>query len=342
MIQMLENPWAVCEEDFPWDGMPADRLKFLLNYAVLAPSGYNTQPWLFKVTGTEVALYADRTRTLPVSDPDNRELIMSCGAALFHLRTALRHYGFEPIVRTFPNLDEPDLLAYVRIGPPRAPTLSEHRLFMAIKKRRTSRLPFRDEAIDARRLQKLEAAAEMEGARLHVFQQGAGRAVLEALIAESDRLQHTDRRFRRELATWIHANGNRRQDGMPGYTHGMGDLLSYAGPLLMRRLDWDRQGTKIRELAAAAPVLAVLSTQSNTPPAWLAAGQAIGRVLLQACDYGLSGSFFNQPVEVAALRPQVADLVGSRLHPQLVLRLGVAQETRMTPRRPVHEVLAKR
>ncbi len=61
-------------------------LRSLLKYAVLAPSGHNTQPWLFRPTEKDdLYLIADRTRALPVVDPHDRELIISCGAALDHL-----------------------------------------------------------------------------------------------------------------------------------------------------------------------------------------------------------------------------------------------------------------
>jgi nucleotide-binding universal stress UspA family protein len=52
-----------------------------------------------------VELYADRTRALPVIDPDDRELTISCGAALLHLRIALRHFGYAGAVATLPDSD---------------------------------------------------------------------------------------------------------------------------------------------------------------------------------------------------------------------------------------------
>ena len=57
-----DNSWNVSEEAFPIQGGPEEKLRFLLNYAVLAPSGHNTQPWLFRLSGDEGALCADRTR----------------------------------------------------------------------------------------------------------------------------------------------------------------------------------------------------------------------------------------------------------------------------------------
>ena len=60
-----------------------DALQRAVAQAVLAPSSHNSQPWLFRVRGTTLDLYADRSRALPIADPEGRELVMSCGAALF-------------------------------------------------------------------------------------------------------------------------------------------------------------------------------------------------------------------------------------------------------------------
>jgi hypothetical protein len=97
---MLDDPWKVSEGEFPKSGDAEEKLLFLLTYAVLAPSGHNTQPWRFRVRANEVELYADRTRGLPVVDPEDRTLIISCGAALFYLRVAIRHFGYADEVES--------------------------------------------------------------------------------------------------------------------------------------------------------------------------------------------------------------------------------------------------
>ena len=43
---LLVDPWQIKAVDFPAKGTGADKLSFLLNYAVLAPSILNVQPWL--------------------------------------------------------------------------------------------------------------------------------------------------------------------------------------------------------------------------------------------------------------------------------------------------------
>ncbi len=341
MADLLNNPWDVAEEDFPWNGSTSEKLQFLLHYAVLAPSGHNTQPWLFRIAGDTIELYVDRSRALEKIDPQGRELIMSCGTALYHLRVAIRHYGYEPVVQTFPDLDDPDLIAFVRLGRPRAATLEDHRRFMAIKRRRTHRMPFDPVPVPDAELQALQRVAQEEGATLHVIQDPDRKKRLAALIAEGDRIQGANKEFRRELARWIHPNLVRVRDGIPGYARGLGDLRSLTDPILVRTFDWGQeQAEQDRLLSENSPALLVLSTTADNAVEWLAAGQALDGLLLMAADYGLFVSFLNQPIEIPELRARLMDLIGGRDFPQIVMRMGYGEAPRETPRRPIGDMLS--
>jgi nitroreductase len=163
-LSRFQNPWEVSSDDFPIDEGSEEKLWFILNYAVLAPSSHNTQPWHFRIHSHEVDLYADRTRALPASDPDDRELTMSCGSALFHLRVALRYFGYASRVEFFPEGNEPDLLARVHMGPKCETEAEDVLLFQAIPKRRTNRLAFPENPVPEEVLAVLEGAAQTEGA----------------------------------------------------------------------------------------------------------------------------------------------------------------------------------
>jgi hypothetical protein len=83
----------------------------------------------------------------------------------------------------------------------------------------------------------------------------------------------------------------------------------------------------------------VLGTPADSPPYWLIAGEALGRVLLRAAADGVSASFLNQPIEVAVLRFRLMALLGHRGFPQLLIRLGYGPAEMPTPRRPIDDVL---
>ncbi|HYX69893.1 MAG TPA: hypothetical protein VE825_12215, partial [Terriglobales bacterium] len=228
------DPWNVSELDFPSRGSDPQKLRFLLQYALLAPSGHNSQPWLFSLTDDAVELFADRQRSLPHADPEDRELIMSCGAALLFLRVTLHHFTYTGGVECFPEPRDQNLLARIRLGGREVPSAENDELFHAIHKRRTNRQPFERWAVAQALVAKLESAAAEEDAWFRAVDEAEERGEIAKLVAEGDRAQMSNRAFRNELASWMRPNFSHSHDGIPGSGLGLGDLASYAGPLLVR------------------------------------------------------------------------------------------------------------
>ena len=69
--------------------------KLLISFAILAPSGHNSQPWQFQVSNNEIIITPDYTKRLDVVDGNDRELFISLGCATENLMTAARHYGYD-------------------------------------------------------------------------------------------------------------------------------------------------------------------------------------------------------------------------------------------------------
>ncbi len=334
------DPWNVSELDYPTKGSESEKLKFMLRWALLAPSSHNAQPWLFSLMEDAVELYADRQRSLPQADPGDRELILSCGAALLFLRVTLHHFAYTGEVECFPEPRDPNLLARVRLGGREIPSPENEELFHAILKRRTNRQTFERWRVAPALVAKLESAVAEEGCWFRAVDEAEERAAVAALVAEGDRRQMSDRAFRLELAAWMRPNRSGIHDGIPGYGLGLGDLASYAGPLLVRTFDiGERRAAHDQEIAEGSPLLAVLATDSDRAADWLAAGQALGRLLLRARADGVSASYLNQPIEVPELRPKLREGLGLAGFPQLLLRLGYGADPKSTPRRPLEEVL---
>lgn len=332
--------WDVSDEDFPHEGTTLEKWKFLLKYAVLAPSSHNSQPWLFHIRGNEVELYADRTRSCHVVDPNDREMIISCGCALFHLRAAMAHFAYLGEVAILPDSNDPDLLARVRLGTDEEKSAEESILFYAIPKRRTNRQPFMQDPVSPSLLHALSDAAKAENTWLEVIRTEEMRHSLAELIAEGDRRQWANKSFRLELAAWIHPNRSWARDGIPGYAQGIEDLISYAGPLVVRTFNMgEGQAAMDHELATGSPALVVLGTNNDTVLDWIHAGQALARVLLRARVEDVWASFLDQSIEVPDLRTRFATAMGSTAYPQACLRLGFSADVKPTPRRDVEEML---
>jgi nitroreductase len=274
------RPWGVAEPSFAKDATAEDKLLAAVDYAVLAPSSHNTQPWRFKVVNEALELWADRTRALAVVDPHDRELTISCGAAIAFVRIALRQLRHDAVTEVLPESSERDLLARVRLGASAEADARDRALFEAIPRRRTMREPFEGRELPADLVHELEQFAEREGAWLAIIEPDERREVA-ALVDEGDRIQAADQRFRRELAAWFRPNSTTSRDGIPGYAFGMGDLFSRVGALVLRSVNWGSyQARKDLELLERTRLLAVLGTTGDSAREWLAAGQALGYILL--------------------------------------------------------------
>lgn len=341
---MKENAeeWGSVGDEFPVDAGMDEQLLFLLNFAIRAPSSHNSQPWLFQLQGHEVDIIADLNRSLPVVDPENRELIISCGAALNHLAIAARHFGYSSRIEPFPEPEYPDLLARFSLGGAREARAEDMLLFSAIPKRHTNRSAFRPEPVPESLLDVLSEYAERAGAWLHVFRDEESRFQVADLVGEADRAQWHDKQFRRELASWLTPNNSKRRDGIPGYAEGIGQLSSEAEAFIVRTFDLgNRRAARDLEVALNSPVLAVLGANGDTREDWLASGQVLSTILLRARVEDVWASFLNQAVEVSTTRTRLSELTGRNGAPQILLRLGFGAEVRPTPRRALREVLLK-
>jgi hypothetical protein len=140
-----------------------------------APSVHNSQPWHWTLGRRVVHLNADLKRWLSATDADGRDLGVSCGAALHHLRVALAAADLHTTVHRTPNPAEPDRLATLELKPGRT-TAADLELAAAITKRRTDRRPFSDWQIPLDSQRRLEDAAVAQGAILRMVPAGGPRA----------------------------------------------------------------------------------------------------------------------------------------------------------------------
>lgn len=341
MVANISAAWEVDRSSFPADAEPIDKARFAVRYAILAPSSHNTQPWRFVVNGNELLLCADRTRSLPNIDPYDRELVISCGAALFNLRVALAHFNVPIEITTFPQSTEPDVVARITF-PAQGPTLRDlAELFEVITERTTNRGPFFAEDVPDAIVEKLKRSADAEGVDVKFARTLNERCRVAALIAEADRRQFDDIRFRRELASWIHPS--RKDDGMPASSQGFDALVDFTTPIIAMAIRTFDIGNGVaashEQLARGSPLLVLLSTPADNNEAWLTAGLGLERLLLTATATGYSTSYLNQPIELPELRKALAACFDVEGYPQLLLRIGRGSTAVHSPRRSIVDVL---
>ena len=120
--------------DFP----DAEAMRAVLTLATRAPSVHNSQPWYWRVGPSTLNLYADSSRHLPRTDPDRRDMLLSCGAGLHHCTVALAAIGWRAKIHRLPDPSEPGHLAAVEVVA-QSPGELDVTLAAAIARRRTDR-----------------------------------------------------------------------------------------------------------------------------------------------------------------------------------------------------------
>ncbi|MFD5824165.1 Acg family FMN-binding oxidoreductase [Lentzea sp. NPDC060358] len=315
-------------------GLGPDQVEGVLAAASLAPSVHNTQPWRFLVRRDRIELHADPRRRLAATDPEDRELRLSCGAALFNLRLALEAEGVRPLVSVLPGHDAPGALAVVRRGGAMRITAENRALLDAVPHRRTNRRPFLEAPVDPQQRHALVRAAELERSWLHVITTPRDRAQIKRLVRRAHEIQLADAGVQAELAAFTGPRPG-ASDGVPPASAGVRPAMQdewafrdFRGPERRPGKDYESD-----------PLVVVLCSFYDGPLGELQAGQAMQRVLLTAGTRGLSASFLSQPVEVRQVREELRRSLGGMLVPQTVLRLGFSTPVPATPRRPVAELL---
>lgn len=326
------SPWKIDERRFPAGGSMEDKARFLLRYAVLAPSSHNTQPWRFAVRGPTVRFYADPERWLRVADPDRRELHISVGCALENLLIAAEHFGLGHGVEHTPDRDDPNLLATVHLEPNGSPSACRpSELFDAITRRRTSRQVYREREVSDEALKRLQSCCREDGVRLLLTADPEIKAWVEQLIAETDERQFDDPAWRAEL-------GESLGEGA------FGDRwpVSKISQLAVTKLDLGESvARRDTEAFASAPIFGVIISLEDDPATRVRIGQVFERVYLTATALGLCLQPVSQILELGAPKDVLGDVlqIGAAI-PQQPFRLGFGKPRRRpSPRRPVEEVL---
>ncbi len=321
--------------------IPADQAGYLIATAARAPSVHNTQPWLFRRNGSTMELLADPRRKLRV-DPDGREMLISCGAALFGLRLGVRSLGYLPAVELLPDRRRPRLLARVSLGTPAPITRPELLMLEALPHRHTHRGPFAAGPLPDGLLAGLQHDALVEGATLALVDAAGAYAHLADLVKAAERSQDLDPIFRAEVRRWRRPPGSDARDGVPAQAFAAGAFPDWAGGGRgrLRQRDFD-QGRGLGMLTADGPpaaATAVLVTRGDTPADWLRAGQALHRLLAHAASRWVFASLYTQPTEAAEIRAQMRARLAVPGVPQVVLQLGTVRITQATARRPAADL----
>ena len=319
------------------DQEPTEILRNAAMRATLAPSIHNTQPWRFRLGRHSLEMRADPDRQLRVLDPGRRQLMISCGCALFNARVAVAASRHELRVERFPDPSEKDLVARLTIGEPSAPWTPLVRLDAAIDRRRSSRREFFDTHVSEEIVWELTTAASAEDATAVPISSLDQRRDVAALVREADAVENADPDYLAELRKWTIERSS-RDEGVAASSYPQ--ATGQRGEIPLRDFGAGGSGQMPPMLDSGLDqCLLVIGTSADDPLSWLRAGEALERLWLEATRLDQVLSLFSQPVEVRHTRQRLRQVLGASIWPQVLLRVGQAAPNVATRRRSLDQVL---
>jgi hypothetical protein len=265
-------------------------------------------------------------------------MLISCGAALFGLRLAVRSLGYVPMVELLPDPAQLRLLARGRMYPGEPMTGRERQLLTALPHRHTHRGPFAAEPLPAGLLAGLQHDALAEGATLALVDPALAYQRLADIVGAAAHRQDLDPAAQADMRRWSRATAAPARDGVPARA-----FPAKAGPqpgrLPQRDFDLGRDLGLLEGGGPPPAATAVLLTPGDGRADWLRAGQALHRLLAHAASEWVFASLYSQPLEAAAIRAVIRDRLVLPGAPQMLLQLGVAHTAQATARRPASDLI---
>jgi hypothetical protein len=261
---------------------------------------------------------------------------VSCGAALYHARLALRMQGFDPYVELLPDGSDA-ALARIRATPGQPSTAEESALAEAAGHRHMQRGQFEDRSISESVVASLRDAVSSEGAWLRVLTSTDDQIRLAVVLSHADEAEITDEQYQAEVAEWT-SKAEGSGEGLPASAlpAGLGSRHSSFRLRTFGASEADQpEGT-----SAEHPLPVIIGTRYDAAVDWLVAGQAMARLLIRASVDGVQASPLGQAIDLEWARQRLANELGLVGHPQMVLRLGYAAPGPETPRRPTEDLMS--
>lgn len=320
---------------------PTINLEKLIEYGIKAPSGHNTQPWLFSVNESEIHIHPDLNRALPVVDSDNHALYISLGCAVENIVIAATQYGLRASVSINKAQDSKPFIV-ISLTPD--DFIQEDELVNYIEKRQSTRNEYSDQKVPEVDLNTLRNSFEFEGVGLITLTEGNKIDKLEPLIIEGSNKQFRNKEFVEELVNWFRfskAEAENKGDGLWIKSMGLPNMPRFIGNIVMKYFVTAKSEAKRwKKLINATAGFALFTTNKNDVHHWVQLGRAFQRFGLTATKLDISHAHVNMPCEELEVRKKLAAKFNlSSKHPLLLIRFGYSETMPYSQRRNVEEVL---
>lgn len=315
-----------------------EKIRFLLGFAILAPSSHNTQPWVFSVSTNKVNILLEPTRLLAASDENDRQAYLSIGCALENLSIAAEYFGYLVTQSLFPESGVVASLSFVSSS---STHTGNDQLIQSVLNRVTNRNKYSVTGDLPSGLLKKIKLLESTGAKIFLVTEKQEKEKIADIAVAASVEAMDDRGFRQELSRYVRSNLTNSKTGMPAFGFGIPTPVSLIFPKLIKYFNLNRLAQRQDKdlLANHTQALVVIATEGDTADDWIAVGQLYQKIALFATSSGLSTAMWAAPIQIGEHYLALKNFFGTNLRPQALFRLGYAtKKPPHSPRIPVAEV----
>lgn len=311
---------------------------FMVEQAIKAPSGHNTQPWLFKINENSIEIHPDLNKALPVVDADNRELFISLGCATENLCIAASQKGYSSAISVSDK-------GIITIELTKQGDIMPNSLFGQIDTRQSNRRVYNKQIIPFDSLDVLKAIPLEQNVNMHLYANGTPSFdTIKSYILKGNTLQMHDTAFTNELYQWMRFNKkhqNATNNGLSYAVFGAPNLPKFiVKPIMKKALNPKRQNKGDEKKIQSASHFVLFTTKHNTVSDWVNLGISLERFLLKSTEMGIAHSYLNPPNEIKELSVEMIKALNiSAEYPAIILRVGYAKPMPYSKRRDVKEVI---
>lgn len=328
--------WEIDDSEFPEQGSDLEKLLFFGRYAILAPSGHNSQPWLIipEQDYLRIQINPDHHLSGDGSGLLSVEPYISIGTFLEVFYITAKAFGH--ILQIKLNADTDDL-ATIRIS-----SLSEKNpaLLEAVKTRVSNRSKYSTQLIDQNLLKYINSN-DFEGVSITTLVDKNDIEFIATKTAEALTYIMSEPKYREELSQWVRLNQTKKFDGMPGFTHGFGSAKSMISKFAIKHApNQGPQAQKSADLIRSSGALLIVRISDERKQSFINAGRLYSSICVKANEKGISTSALGASVISPTTRDNVKKHFNIVDRPVYIIRLGISNnKAPHSPRWPLEKVI---
>ena len=321
-----------------------DKILFILNYGLLAPSTHNSQPWKFKIISNILEIYIDEDVSIREVDPKGRDLYISIGCLIENLLIAASTFKcFDKIEYILEEKNNLVARIYFRDDHEGKDFLSKEDvpILNSILTRKNVRGKFIEKKVGPKDIEKVCSLNNFPSIDIEVISDLKTIKKLAEITRKALISAYKKNSFRLEMSKWFRANTSSRKDGLHGYALGMSLIPSLIFPLLVKFFDVGPLVSRLNYASfITSPNVFVISTSKNDKSEWINVGRLAERSMLELNLSGVKTSIYVAAIEIDSYDQEVSKLLGRGRTPQFLFCAGYMREqNRYTPRYSLNDRL---